>query len=307
MKTKRYKLWALRWQNDFSRGDAATRRWVAARETIWGHAENIIFHTVCLLLLGLLTGCEPAATTSAGKIASNLCASYPCAHGAVIRGDTTRQELTLVFTADTFGEGGRHVLEVLERQSVQAAFFFTGNFYRDPRFEDLIKDLKAAGHYLGAHSDRHLLYCAWADRDSLLVTREQFLRDLDDNYREMARFGIEKADAPFYLPPYEWYNDRISRWTADHGLQLINYTPGTRSHADYTTPDLPNYLDSETIYQSIVEYEARAPNGLNGFLLLSHIGTDAARTDKFYLRLEKLIEWLKSEDYDLVNVEQLLS
>ncbi|MDV7403171.1 hypothetical protein RZS08_67725, partial [Arthrospira platensis SPKY1] len=68
-----------------------------------------------------------------------------------------------------------------------------------------------------------------------------------------------------------------------------------------------NYLDSETIYQSIVDYEAQAPNGLNGFLLLSHIGTDPARTDKFYLRLEELITWLKQTGYVLVRVEEIFS
>jgi hypothetical protein len=38
----------------------------------------------------------------------------------------------------------------------------------------------------------------------------------------------------------------------------------------------------------------RPINGLNGFLLLMHMGTDPVRTDKFYLFLESLIAALKS-------------
>jgi len=236
----------------------------------------------------------------------DYCAAYTCVREAVIRGDTSKKELTLVFTGDTFGDGGEHIRSVLQRQGIKASFFLTGNFYRDPGFATIIRGLNEDGHYLGAHSDRHLLYCPWENRDSLLVNREQFLQDLADNYREMARFGIEKEEAPFFLPPYEWYNESISSWTADYGLQLINYTSGTRSHADYTTPDMPAYLDSETIYKSILDYEANHPYGLNGFLLLSHIGTDPAREDKFYDWLEELIIWLKGRRYELLRVDELL-
>ncbi len=35
-----------------------------------------------------------------------------------------------------------------------------------------------------------------------------------------------------------WYNAQISAWTAERGLTLVNFTPGTRSNADYTTPDM---------------------------------------------------------------------
>lgn len=141
-------------------------------------------------------------------------------------------------------------------------------------------------------------------RDSLLVTRAQFLDDLRANYREMEKFGILKKDAPYFLPPFEWYNDTISAWTRQEGLQLINFSPGTISHADYTTPDLRNYRSSETIYQSVIAYEKQ--NGMNGFILLVHIGTAPARTDKFYSRLEDLIVYLKKEGYSFSRVDGLL-
>lgn len=69
------------------------------------------------------------------------------------------------------------------------------------------------------------------------------------------------------------------------GMQLINYSPGTLSAADYTYPGLKNYHSSKEIYQSILGKEKEGVNGLNGFILLLHIGTDARRTDKFYFQL----------------------
>ncbi|HEU4634515.1 MAG TPA: hypothetical protein VFS22_11045 [Flavisolibacter sp.] len=151
-----------------------------------------------------------------------------------------------------------------------------------------------------------MLYCDWTKRDSLLVTRAQFMDDLNENYRELYRLGITRTKAHFFLPPYEWYNDSIAAWTRAMGLQLVNFTSGTLSHADYTRPSDKNYRSSDVIYQSIVDYERNRPAGLNGFLLLLHIGTDEQRTDKFYYRLPRLIGWLKEKRYQLVTVDELL-
>jgi peptidoglycan/xylan/chitin deacetylase (PgdA/CDA1 family) len=227
-------------------------------------------------------------------------------HGAVTRGDSTQKKLALVFTGDEFGEGGSTILQALKAENIKASFFLTGRFYRNRFFKKTIQQLKKEGHYLGAHSDAHLLYCDWSKRDSLLVTKQQFTDDLDKNYKELSRFGVSKNAAPFFLPPYEWYNDSIAAWTKERGLQLVNFTPGTLSHADYTTPADKNYRSSAVIYKSITDYEARRPSGLNGFILLMHIGTDAKRTDKFYEQLPQLVQWLKAKGYQLVRVDELL-
>lgn len=159
---------------------------------------------------------------------------------------------------------------------------------------------------MGAHSDQHLLYCDWNKRDSLLVSNKEFSKDLLQNYAEMNKAGVTKGKAKFFLPPYEWYNDSIAAWTKAMGLQLINFTPGTLSHADYTTPGMKNYRSSEEIYTSITNYEQTKPAGLNGFILLIHIGTDPIRTDKFYKRLPGLIKYLKAKGYQFQTVDQLL-
>lgn len=211
-----------------------------------------------------------------------------------------------MFTGDEFADGGAFIAKTLKQTNTKASFFLTGRFYRNEAFKKIIQQLKANGNYLGAHGNEHLLYCDWGNRDSLLVTKEQFKTDLQKNYEELKRFGISKSSAHFFLPAYEWYNDSVAAWTKETGLQLIDYTPGTLSHADYTTPDEKNYRSSETIYQSILNYEQKHTSGLNGFILLMHIGTDAKRTDKFYYRLPQLIQWLKQKEYQVVPLSELL-
>lgn len=210
-----------------------------------------------------------------------------------------------MFTGDEFADGGTVIQTALHRQKCKASFFFTGRFYRNPEFGSLVKKLKTDGHYLGSHSDHHLLYCDWKKRDSLLVSKEQFVTDLSKSYATMDSLGVAKEDALYFLPPFEWYNKTIGEWTGEQGLQLVNFSPGTRSNADYTWPQLgKQYRTSEEIYQSIVNKEAT--NGLNGFILLLHIGTDIRRTDKFYNQLEKLIIELKGKNYQFVRIDQLL-
>jgi len=224
--------------------------------------------------------------------------------GALIRGDSTKKKVYLVFTGDEFADGGEKISQVLAQEKVKASFFLTGNFYRNPKFKSLIKKLKNGGHYLGPHSDGHLLYCDWTKRDSLLVTKNEFEKDLKNNYEAMSLFGIRKEKAGYFFPPYEWYNQTIANWTVEQGVQLVNFTPGTRSNADYTYPEMGKaYRSSEEIYRSITAFNEKQPSGLNGFIMLLHIGTDARRTDKFYTRLSELLRYLKKYNYKLARID----
>lgn len=229
-------------------------------------------------------------------------------HDAITRGDISKKNIAIVFTGDEFGDGAPFIRQTLKHKNVKGSFFLTGNFYRNAKFEPIIKDLKNDGHYLGSHSDKHLLYCDWVKRDSLLVTKEEFDTDIENSYRELANFGVTRSDAHYFLPPYEWYNDSIVAWTSEHGLQLVNFTPGTRSNADYTYPEMnEKYVSSNDVFNSIINYERISPNGLNGFILLVHIGTDPRRKDKFYRMLPQLIDYFQNKDYTLVRIDQLLN
>lgn len=241
------------------------------------------------------------------KISQRPEAKLTIEEGAIIRGPLDKKSLALVLTADTYGEGLPSVLSSLQERQIKASFFLTGNFLRQPEFTPLVKRMIEEGHYVGAHSDRHLLYCDWDLRQKTLVSRSEFLSDLENNYAGLARFGLDKNTSSYFLPPYEWYNQEIADWTREAGLVLINFTPGTSSNADYTTPADSNYLSSEEIYRRIISYEKSDSSGLNGFILLIHPGTAPDRTDKFYNRLGQLLDELTALGYSWVRIDQLLA
>ena len=88
------------------------------------------------------------------------------------------------------------------------------------------------------------------------------------------------------------------------GLTLINFTPGTTSNADYTWPELdPQYRDNKTIYRNILKYEEEY--GMNGTILLIHLGTDPRRMEKFYLLLNELIYDLEARGYVFRSLKEV--
>ena len=223
-------------------------------------------------------------------------------HGGVIRGDDSLKQVCLVFTAAAWADGASYILPVLKEKPVSGGFFFTGQFYE--RYPDVVRHLLRDGHYVGTHGYGHLLYCAWENRDSLLVTQQDFADDMHKAYSQMKQFGITKAEAPYFIPSYEYYNDSISAWAKRLGLQVINFTPGTGTNADYTIPSMKNYRSSEELYRNLMDYEKE--HALNGHFLMLHLGTHPERTDKFYRLLPQLIDELRARGYQFVSVPQMM-
>ena len=223
--------------------------------------------------------------------------------GGIVRTDPSQKRISLVFTAADKADGASSIRATLKKFGIKGAFFFTGEFYE--KYPEVVKGLLADGHYVGSHSYGHLLYAPWEKRDSLLVTREEFEADIRRSYEVMAPFGITPVSAPLFMPPYEYYNATVASWARSMGLQVVNYTNGTYTNGDYTTPQMKNYYSSKFIYDKVMSVEASS--GLNGHIMLIHLGTDDARTDKFYKRLPALIRALRRRGYTFVPLQDAIS
>jgi peptidoglycan/xylan/chitin deacetylase (PgdA/CDA1 family) len=162
--------------------------------------------------------------------------------------------------------------------------------------EAVIREIVKKGHYVGGHSDKHLLYAPWgAERGKSLVSADSLINDLRRNMIELAKFGVDISGVNYYLPPFEWYNKDQVRLIESQGQVVVNFTSGLRTAADYTTPDMKNYMPSRKLIDQLYAFEKE--NNLNGSIILIHPGTHAARTDKLYLRLDEIIKTLKKQGY----------
>lgn len=252
--------------------------------------------TACLTY-PLSTYAEEGRKAASRKVDNNVYSM-----GGIVQGDPARKRIALVFTAAEWADGADTIISTLKKYHIQGGFFFTGEFYE--KYPAIVRRLIENGHYVGSHSYGHLLYSPWEKRDSMIVSHEEFDNDMLKSYALMAKFNIQKEDAPYFIPPYEHYNRTIAAWAKQLGLQVIDYTPGTRSNADYTTPDMKGYIGSEDLLKYVLNYEEK--KSLNGHFLMIHFGTHPNRKDKFYNKLPQLIETLKAKGYQFISVKKMI-
>jgi endoglucanase len=226
-------------------------------------------------------------------------------YGAIIRGDVNAKKLALIFTGGDFGESTQPILDILKKRNIQAGFFVTGNFIRNSELGPLLVRAVAEGHYVGPHSDSHPLYASWEERDKTLVTAEFFKKDLKKNIAALSALGaLNRDQATFFVPPYEYYNGDQIRWSRELGITLFNLTPGCGSNRDYIREGAPHFISAQKIYDDILAYEKKDPHGLNGFILLLHLGS--GRKDPFHPMLGPLCDELTKRGYEFERIDRLL-
>ncbi|HWI58821.1 MAG TPA: polysaccharide deacetylase family protein, partial [Bacillota bacterium] len=130
--------------------------------------QSGLFFLVGLLLWSIQLVCVSAAPSEEAAEELELRA------GGIVRGPRSVKRLALVFTGHSFAEGGEVILNELARHQAKGSFFFTGDFLANTNFRPLLERLVRSGHYLGPHSDKHLLYCSWDSPQSNLVSCAEF-------------------------------------------------------------------------------------------------------------------------------------
>lgn len=247
------------------------------------------------LLAGVLAGCAAAKSSR----------SWTLDHGAVTRADPEQPNIALIFTGGDHGQATNAILDILEDEHVHASFFLTGGFLANPNQRALVEQMVAGGHYVGPHSHAHPLYCDWDDRSRTLVSRGFFESDLRRNIRDLRRLGANpRGDPIYFIPPYEWFNSDQVRWADAMNVRLFNFTPGSGSNRDWIPESDPKFISSRDIVEGVLEYERSTAGGLNGFLLLFHLGS--TRKDLMDEELRPLLTTLKGRGYSFLRIDQLL-
>ena len=226
------------------------------------------------------------------------------AEGAIVRANIGEKSSRSCLRAATRRRAPGRFLTCSKERNIRAGFFVTGDFARRADLRPQLKRIVSEGHYLGPHSDSHPLYCDWKDRKKSLVTKDFFTADLEKNLAALRALGaLPSGQSLYFIPPYEWYNREQVAWAREMGVTMINFTPGSGSNRDYATEGDKAFVPSQKIYDDILAYEKKDARGLNGFLLLLHLGS--GRKDPFHLRLALCATSSTRRGYQFERVDRL--
>lgn len=156
-------------------------------------------------------------------------------NGAIFLGDTTRKELFLTF--DNGYENGytASILDTLKAKKVPAIFFVTGHYVKTQ--PELLKRMKAEGHFIGNHS--------WSHPDMTTISDEQIRKELDEVKSAVA--GVTGQTEMIYLrPPRGIFSDRTLRVTRELGYINVFWS------AAYKDWDVNAQKGADYAYQKVV-------------------------------------------------------
>lgn len=237
-------------------------------------------------------------------------------YGVAYKVNPSEKNVYLVFTGhystDDDGhfenfDGADDVLKIMAEHDVKGSFFPTGNCFRVDRYQQVIKDIISQGHYLSAHSDKHLLLCSYGDRSEDYVTEDSLTRDIQGMEAELEKFGLTKDQYYWMIPPYEHYNQFSADILRKLGYHLVNPTQGLVTVMDWMGPEHPQYHSAQKLIDNIWKYEAE--NTLDGAVILVHAMDYPNRTDddRLYTHLGEIIEKLKEKGYGFKTFKDVIA
>ena len=258
----------------------------------------------------MFVGCKSTENTenTAPELVTDDC-------GVVQRFNPEEKTVYLVFTGhfstndngyfENF-DGIEECLDTLAAFGVKGSFFPTGNCFREPKYENSIKRIINEGHYLSAHSSRHLLLCTEDAQKTTLVSQDSLARDFAEMEQELNRFGLEKEQFCWLIPPYENYNKETAEWMRALGYKLLNPTNGIVTGMDWMAPDHPQYMSAAEQVQNIFDFEKE--HTLTGKIILVHAMVYPGRedSDRVYTHLGEIIRRLQALGYGFKCVKDIM-
>ncbi len=223
--------------------------------------------------------------------------------GIVRRVNPEEKNVYLVFTAhysendqgyfENF-DGLVPVLNTLKEKGVKGSFFPTGVCFAQPQYEEPIRRIIDEGHYLSAHSYAHLVLC---ENGQTLVTADSLAKDFAKMEAQLARFGLEKKQYYWMIPPYETCNAESRQNIENLGYKLLNPSAGPLFGLDWTTPDMDSYTTIDQMLDRLWEMEET--EGLNGLILLIHAMNypEKQEVERPYNHLGEIIDTLRARGY----------
>ncbi len=224
----------------------------------------------------------------------------------LIRAPEGHHEVLLTFDGGSNDSATEAILDDLQKEHVRATFFLTGMYMR--HYPDLVRRIADAGYVVGNHtfSHPHLTTYSFDHRQATLPgVTEAFLRDQLLKAADLYKLITGKTMAPYWRAPFGEFNSEILGWAHDAGFSAVYWTPHLDTLDWVASPADPLFHTPQQILAGLLKRAATAPGGVDGGIVLMHLGTERQGDMRADVILPTLIESLKRQNYRFVTVDQV--
>lgn len=228
------------------------------------------------------------------------------------RGDIFSKKIALTFDGDYLDNNAIPILDILKSKKIKVTFFLTGRFIQN--YADITLRMLQDGHEIGNHTRHH------PHLTTFEKTRQHNLRA--DVNRELVHRELLETEALFkkitgseisriWRAPYGEHNELIRNWAAELGYRQIGWTIDKKLKSSLDTFDWVAdknsqlYRTPEQILNHIIQFEEKSVTGLNGGIVLMHLGSE--RNGEFpYQILGPMIDSLQIRGYEFTKISSIL-
>jgi peptidoglycan/xylan/chitin deacetylase (PgdA/CDA1 family) len=225
---------------------------------------------------------------------------------SVERAYPEQKKVALTFDAGSDDAHTLEILAILKQFNLHCTLFLTGNFMQ--KHKDLVRQMVEDGHEIANHTFTHPHLTTYTENYNHL-TRAEVDRPFLQN--ELVKtdslfFQISgKHLKPYWRAPYGEYNPEILTWAAEVGYLHIRWTTDFDTYDWVVDESSKLYRTPEQVYEHFISVDDEHPNGLNGVIVLMHLGSHRNGNHVFEA-LPKLIETIRARGYEVGSISDLL-
>jgi peptidoglycan/xylan/chitin deacetylase (PgdA/CDA1 family) len=226
---------------------------------------------------------------------------------SIERGNPASKNIALTFDGGSDDNHTREILSILQEQQLKCTLFLTGKFIE--RHPELVKEIVSLGHEIGNHTYHHPHLTTYtADHQQQLrpgITREFVQAQLyktDSVFHALTGSKLK----PYWRAPFGEYNEQILTWAAEAGYLHIHWTGSFDTHDWVTDETSELYHTPEEVFEQVMKLERTNPDGLNGVIVLMHLGSQRLENHIFEI-LPRLIQEVRARGYTFSNISGLLN
>ncbi|WP_080876034.1 polysaccharide deacetylase family sporulation protein PdaB [Oceanobacillus timonensis] len=196
---------------------------------------------------------------------------------ALSKGNEDVEDVAVTFNISWGEEKVESILDVLEKEDVQATFFVSGEWAE--RHPDLLEEISEGTHEIGLLGYR---YKSYLDQEP-----EQIRKDLVKAQEVMDKLGYE--DIQLLRTPHGHLNEEIIELAESMQFQVVHWNVNPD---DWENPGV------ETIIDEVMEQTE------NGDIILLHASDSAKQTAE---ALETVLPGLKNKGYGLITISEMVN